>query len=36
MPVMNEALILVENRVITALKRLPLTHLRETLPAVLS
>lgn len=32
---MNEGLSLVEDRVITALKRLQLTHLRETLPAVL-
>ena len=33
---MNEGLSLIEDRVITALKRLQLTHLRETLPAVLS
>jgi len=33
---MNEGLTLIEDRVISALKRLQLTHLRETLPAVLS
>lgn len=31
---MNEGLTLIEDRVITALKRLQLTHLRETLLAV--